>query len=74
MSFSRFLSKHPRFASIVVLLGALFTWSFYVLLHELAGSLLLLIGISGRLEQAALVVLATGILLILFGRKVSDLI
>jgi uncharacterized membrane protein len=61
-----------RLATVLVIIGALFTWSFYRLLYELVGSALARFGVVGDFYQNLIIVVAMGLLLVLSGKRIQS--
>lgn len=56
-------------ALIMVMLAALFTWSFYRLLYTASGDILMSFGIVNDYWQNGIILIGAGIVLIFVGKK-----
>ena len=54
---------------IMAILAGLFTWSLYNLLHTLSGDILMSFGIVNNYWQIGIILIVTGTLLIVIGKK-----
>lgn len=61
-------------ATIFLLVGAVFTWALYRLIYTATSDLLSQIGITGEYFPNIVVVAALGIILVLSGKKITQLI
>lgn len=54
---------------IMAILAGLFTWSLYNLLHTLSGDVLMSFGIVNNYWQIGIILIVTGALLVVIGKK-----
>lgn len=63
-----------KIASIMLLVGALFVWSFYKLIYGLCTVFLVSIGITGDIYQNAALVVITGVILLLNKKSIKKVL
>lgn len=56
-------------ALIMVMLGALFTWSFYRLLYTASGDILMSFGVVNDYLQNGIILIGAGVILYFVGKK-----
>lgn len=56
-------------ALIMVMLGALFTWSFYRLLYTASGDILMSFGVVNDYWQNGIILVSAGVILYFVGKK-----
>lgn len=61
-------------ATLMLLVGAVFTWAFYRLIYTAIADGLSEIGVTGDYMPNFLIVVALGIILVLSGKRIKDLI
>lgn len=61
-------------ATLMLLVGAVFTWAFYRLIYTAISDGLSQIGITGNYMPNIVIVAALGIILVLGGKRITDLI
>ncbi len=61
-------------ATLMLLVGAVFSWAFYRLIYTAISDGLSQIGITGDYMPNILIVAALGIILVLGGKRITDLI
>ena len=61
-------------ATLWLLVGAVFTWAFYRLIYTAIADGLSEIGVTGDYMPNFLIVVALGIILVLSGKRIKDLI
>ena len=61
-------------ATLMLLVGAVFSWAFYRLIYTAISNGLSQIGITGDYMPNIVIVAALGIILVLSGKRITDLI
>jgi len=62
------------FATLMLLVGAVFSWAFYRLIYTAISDGLSQIGITGDYMPNLVIIAALGIILVLGGKRITDLI
>ena len=61
-------------ATVMVIIAAVFSWSFYRLIHQVLSNILLDMGITGDYWQNLIIIVLMGTLLIIGGKRIGDVI
>ena len=61
-------------ATVMIIIAAVFSWSFYRLIHQILSNMLLEMGVTGDYWQNTIIILLMGTLLIIGGKRIGDII
>ena len=61
-------------ATVMIIIAAVFSWSFYRLIHQVLSNILLDMGITGDYWQNVIIIILMGALLIIGGKRIGDVI
>ena len=61
-------------ATVMIIIAAVFSWSFYRLIHQVLSNMLLDMGVTGDYWQNVIIIVVMGILLIIGGKRIGDVI
>ena len=61
-------------ATVMVIIAAVFSWSFYQLIRQVISNMLLDMGITGDYWQNIIIIILMGALLVIGGKRIGDII
>ena len=61
-------------ATVMIIIAAVFSWSFYRLIHQVLSNMLLDMGVTGDHWQNLIIIVLMGTLLIIGGKRIGDVI
>lgn len=61
-------------ATVMVIIAAVFSWSFYQLIRQVISNMLLDMGITGDYWQNVIIIILMGALLVIGGKRIGDVI
>ena len=61
-------------ATVMIIIAAVFSWSFYRLIHQVLSNILLDMGVMGDYWQNLIIIILMGTLLIIGGKRIGDVI
>ena len=61
-------------ATVMIIIAAVFSWSFYRLIHQVLSNMLLDMGVTGDYWQNLIIIILMGALLIIGGKRIGDVI
>ena len=61
-------------ATVMIIIAAVFSWSFYRLIHQVLSNVLLDMGVTGDYWQNLIIIVLMGALLIIGGKRIGDVI
>ena len=61
-------------ATVMVIIAAVFSWSFYQLIRQIISTILLDMGVTGDHWQNVIIIILMGTLLLIGGKRIGDII
>lgn len=61
-------------ATVMIIIAAVFSWSFYQLIRQIISNMLLEMGITGDYWHNIIIIILMGTLLVIGGKRIGDVI